>query len=91
MECSDEEDMIHRIKRRAIRENRRDDAKEDVVRHRFDVYRETTVPILEQYPKDMIASVDANGSPAEVLQAILTCMIPAQNAHFAAHGTSPAK
>ena len=91
MECSDEEDMIHRIKRRAIRENRRDDAKEDVVRHRFDVYRETTVPILEQYPKEMIASVDANGSPAEVLQAILTCMIPAQNEHFAAHGTNPAK
>ena len=90
MECSDEEDMIHRIKRRAIRENRRDDAKEDVVRQRFEVYRETTVPILEQYPKEMISTVDANGSPAEVLQAILTCMIPAQNAHFAAHGTNPA-
>jgi len=30
----------------------------------------------------MIAEVDANGSPAEVLQAILKCLIPTQNEHF---------
>jgi len=91
MECSDEEDMIHRIKRRAIRENRRDDAKEDVVRRRFEVYRNTTSPVLAQYPKEIISTVDANGSPAEVLQAIMTCMIPTQNQHFQENGTDPTK
>ncbi len=89
MDCSDEEDMIHRIKRRAIRENRRDDAKEDVVRRRFHVYRNETSPVLAQYEQDIVFTVDANGSPAEVLQAILTCMIPTQNALFQEFGTSP--
>lgn len=89
MECSDEEDMIHRIKRRAIRENRRDDAKADVVRRRFEVYHQETSPVLAEYPKDIISTVDANGSPAEVLQAILTCMIPTQNKLFQEFGTDP--
>ena len=35
MRCSDEEDMVLRIRRRAIRENRADDANEDVIRKRF--------------------------------------------------------
>lgn len=82
LECSDEEDMIHRIRRRAIRENRTDDANEDVIRHRFSVYHQVTAPVIDRYPADMISRVDCNGSPAEVLKLILDQMIPVQNAHF---------
>lgn len=85
MTCSDEEDMIHRIRRRAIRENRADDGNEDVIRQRFGVYREQSAPVLACFPDSMIAEVDANGSPAEVLQGILSCLIPIQNQHFRAH------
>ncbi len=46
LKCSDEEDMVHRIRRRAIRENRTDDANEDIIRRRFDIYREVTAPVL---------------------------------------------
>ena len=77
--------MIHRIRRRAIRENRIDDANEDVMRHRFRVYREVTEPVLEKYDSSIIHEVDANGSPAEVLRAILDCLIPVQNDLFAAN------
>lgn len=82
--CSDETAMIHRMKRRAIRENRIDDANEQVIRHRFEVYRAETKPVLEHYPTEMIHEVDAMGSPAEVLWRILDCVIPMQNALF--HG-----
>lgn len=82
LQCSDEEEMVHRIRRRAIRENRADDANEDVIRRRFQVYREQSAPLLSCFPDDMIATIDANGSPAEVLQEVLNTVIPIQNAHF---------
>ena len=83
LECTDEEDMIHRIRRRAIRENRADDANEAVIRRRFEVYREKSAPLLSFFDDEMIAKVDANGSPAEVLKQVLNCVIPIQNRHFA--------
>ena len=82
MKGNDEEEMIHRMRRRAIRENRPDDANEEVVRHRFKVYREVSAQVLDCYPDDKIAEVNAIGSPAEVLQEILKCLIPAQNELF---------
>ena len=82
LKCSDEEDMIHRMRRRAIRENRSDDANEDVIRQRFEVYREKSAPVLASFRDEMITEVDANGSPAEVLQGILACLVPIQNQHF---------
>lgn len=80
--CPDEERMIHRIRRRAIRENRIDDANEEIIRYRFDVYRQQTKPVLDRYPQELISEVDATGSPAEVLLATLTHLIPVQNEHF---------
>jgi adenylate kinase len=77
--CSDEEQMIHRIKRRAIRENRVDDANEHVIRERFAVYHEESKPVLDYYPKDMIFQVNAMQSPAEVLKQVLGVLIPVQN------------
>jgi len=85
LKCSDEEDMIHRIRRRAIRDNRTDDANESIIRRRFDIYREVTAPVLQQYDSTIVYEVDANGSPAEVLNAILNCLIPIQNELFDAN------
>ena len=82
MTCENVEDMIHRIQRRAIRENRQDDAQESVIRKRFEVYARETAPVLECYPPELISSIDAMGSPAEVLRRILDAVIPAQNICF---------
>ncbi|RPI82771.1 MAG: nucleoside monophosphate kinase [Planctomycetaceae bacterium] len=78
----DTEAMIHRIRRRAIRDNRVDDAHEDIIRKRFVVYENETRPVLEFYPPRLITEVDAIGSPAEVLLKVLQCMVPVQNKHF---------
>ncbi|MEQ9411032.1 MAG: nucleoside monophosphate kinase [Fuerstiella sp.] len=82
LECSDQEDMVHRIRRRAIRENRTDDANEDVIRHRFALYEQVTAPVLERYDANIINRIDCNGSPAEVLRSVLDCTISVQNEHF---------
>ena len=81
--CRNEERMIKRIRARAEREHRVDDAREEIVRHRFDVYREQSSPVLNCYPGDMIVDVPADGTPAEVMHELLNHLIPIQNAHIA--------
>ena len=67
---SDEQVMIDRMKRRAEVEGRKDDADENVIRRRFDVYRRETKPVLECYPPQVIAEIDALGTPDQVTAAI---------------------
>lgn len=80
--CKDEEEMIRRIQKRAIQENRADDAREEVIRRRFEVYREVSAPVLNFYPKEIVSQIEASGSPAEVLKGILEAVIPSQNVCF---------
>ena len=79
LDCKDEEGMVRRIKNRAIEENRVDDADEAIIRRRFEIYREVSAPVLGYYPDDLIAKVEASGSPIEVLRRMLDAIIPAQN------------
>lgn len=81
--CRDENKMFDRLRKRALKENRADDAREDVIRKRWKVYQDETRPVLEHYPSSIIREVDAIGSPAEVLQHILEMVVPIQNTHFA--------
>ncbi len=74
--------MVERMRKRAEREKRHDDAKEEVIRNRFKVYEEETAPVLAHYPSDLVAEIDAMGSPAEVLGRVLEAIAPIQNRHF---------
>ena len=80
--CPDKEAMVQRMRRRALKENRIDDADEKVIRKRFDVYDQETKPVLNCYPKEIIREVNAMGSPSEVLQHVLEVVVPVQNKHF---------
>lgn len=80
--CPNKEEMISRLRRRALKENRIDDAKEEVIRKRWAVYEEETFPVLDYYPKNIIKEVDATGSPGRVLEHILECVVPIQESHF---------
>ena len=82
--CADKEKMIERLRRRALKENRADDAREEVISHRWDVYEAETQPLLDFFPSEKIIEVDATQSPSEVLTAILEKVTPVQNAHFGA-------
>ena len=80
--CSDENAMFERLRRRALKENRYDDADEKVIRKRWNVYEKETQPVLDHYPKDMVVDVDSLGSPARVLRDVLDVVVPIQDSHF---------
>ena len=80
--CPDLDAMIERMKKRAIKENRLDDADERVIRRRFEVYDRETSPVLEHYPQEIVTEVSAIGSPSQVLQHVLEAVVPVQNTHF---------
>src|SRR5687768_16154744 len=59
---ADYEKMVERIRRRAVKENRVDDAKEEVIRRRMEVYERDTRPLLAHYPQKLVANLDATMS-----------------------------
>lgn len=91
--CKDKEQMIKRLRRRALKENRIDDAKESVIRKRWSVYEKETYPVLAYYSKEIIREVDATGSPGRILERILECVVPTQETHFSnpISGEAPAR
>lgn len=82
LSCEDENAMFERLRRRALKENRFDDADEKVIRRRWQIYERETYPLLEYYRPEMIANVDSIGSPGKVLGEILDFVGPIQDAHF---------
>ncbi|MGE3109255.1 MAG: adenylate kinase family protein [Phycisphaerales bacterium] len=80
--CPDKQEMIKRLRRRALKENRVDDAKEDVILRRWSVYEQETYPVLAHYHPSLVAEVNAMGSPARVLQHVLEHLVPVQESHF---------
>jgi adenylate kinase len=73
--CSDENQMFERLRRRALKENRLDDASDEVIRHRWRVYEQESKPILDHYSSEIIAQVDAIATPVKVLHDILGRLI----------------
>jgi adenylate kinase len=80
--ASNKDELFDRMRKRALKANRADDAKPDVIRRRFEVYETETRPVLDFYPADIVQEVDAMGSPAKVLHDILEVLVPVQNQHF---------
>ena len=64
--CRDEDAFVERLKKRAKEKGRSDDAQEDVIRKRFEVYKDETRPVLDHYDKGIIVDIDAMGSIEDV-------------------------
>jgi adenylate kinase len=73
---ADQAKMIERLRRRALKENRVDDASDEVINRRFDVYAKETKPVLEFYPADKIVRVDAAQHQLRVLSDIIKILVP---------------
>lgn len=70
LDADDQEILVQRMRRRALHENRLDDANEDVIRRRFKEYEAETKPVLDYYAKDLIHFVDTTGTPIEALMGV---------------------
>jgi adenylate kinase len=77
----DMDEMVRRMKKRAAEENRHDDADESVIRNRFTVYDKETRPVLDHYDPKLIKSIDAIGSPPQVLERIRKALAPILKQH----------
>lgn len=86
--CPNEDLLVQRIRGRALEENRIDDADENVIRRRFEVYRHASAPLLEYYADDIVTCIDPMGTPAEVLHRILACLVPVQKAFLQQQSTA---
>ena len=79
--CADLSKMVERLRRRALRENRFDDASDEVIRRRLDVYERDTRPVLNYYPPERIVRVDATMSQIRVLSKLIEFLVPLKEEH----------
>ncbi len=71
LSCPNRETLFYRLKKRALKDNRLDDANEEVIRRRLDTYETESKPVLSYYGNDRVTVVDATQPPAKVLLDIL--------------------
>jgi len=79
--CADLGKMVERLRRRALKENRFDDASDQVIRRRLDVYERDTRPVLNYYPADRIVRVEATMSQIRVLSKLVEILVPLKEQH----------
>jgi len=63
--------LIARLQRRALKENRLDDANVEVIRARLETYKRDTRAVLNCYPDTLIHQIDSTQEPLFVLLDIL--------------------
>jgi adenylate kinase len=71
LSCADKGKMIERLQRRALRENRLDDANLEVIKRRLETYETETKPVLDYYGPKVVHTIDATQTQLTVLQNIL--------------------
>ncbi len=68
--------MVERLRRRALKENRLDDASDVVINRRMEVFERETRPTLDYYPKAIVHRIDATMSQIRILHEIVTLLVP---------------
>ena len=74
LSCPSRETLFYRLKKRALKDNRLDDANDQVIQRRLDTYEMESKPVLSYYSKEMVTLVDATQPPSKVLFDILASM-----------------
>lgn len=73
--CPDRAALVSRLKKRALKENRFDDANEEVIRRRLETYVRESRPVLEFYGPGMIQEIDATQAPVKVIYDLLQTVL----------------
>lgn len=71
LSCPNREELARRLRKRALKDNRYDDANEEVIQKRFRTYEAETKPILEHYGPEKVVEIDASQAPAKVMFDVL--------------------
>ena len=65
------ENLVKRLQRRALKDNRLDDANMDVIRARLKTYENETKPVLNYYGKSIVHQINTDGTPSETFLKVL--------------------
>jgi adenylate kinase len=79
LSCPERDKLVARLKKRALRDNRLDDANEEVIRHRLATYDSESKPMLEHYSAIQRHDIDATMSPLDVLHGIILGLMDEMN------------
>jgi adenylate kinase len=79
LSCPDRDALFARLKKRALKDNRLDDANDEVIKRRLATYEQESKPVLNYYTKDRITCLDASEPPAKVLMHILESVNDGEN------------
>lgn len=71
LSCPDRSKLVERLKRRALRDNRMDDANDEVIKKRLETYVAQSKPVLDFYGAASTTNVDATQWPYQILRDIL--------------------
>jgi adenylate kinase len=75
LECPSRDELATRLRKRALKENRLDDAKETVIKRRLEIFEQEAKALLAHYPASLIIHLDALRPPHVVMSEILNCVI----------------
>lgn len=75
LSCPNRDELARRLRKRALKDNRMDDASEDVIQRRIETYETETKPVLEFYGEDRVVEIDATEQPIEVLSVIISAIM----------------
>jgi adenylate kinase len=69
------ENLVKRLQRRALKDNRLDDANLEVIRARLKTYESETKPVLNFYGKNMVHRINSDGTPPETFFKVLRAVL----------------
>ncbi len=69
------ENLVARMQRRALKDNRLDDANLEVIRERLITYEKETKPVLSFYGKKLVHRVNTDGRPVETFFSVLKYVV----------------
>ena len=75
LSCPNRDELARRLRKRALKDNRIDDASDKVIDQRIATYEAATRPILQFYPAERVITIDATQPPVKVLSDILQRII----------------
>ena len=71
LSCPNRDELARRMRKRAIKENRFDDASDAVIDRRIATYEAETKPIIDYYTNERVTPIDATQPPVKVLADII--------------------
>lgn len=75
LSCPDRSALVSRLKKRALKDNRLDDANEEIIRRRLETYDAESKPVLDFYGGALTKNIDATQPPLKVTAEIINTIL----------------